>query len=105
MLSKYVVEDNIDFFKELNQPFNLTNGMIVTEELCSITGDPLDETFITLQCGHKFNYDALFKDVYQQKLKTNDNEKTRVHIKCIQCPYCRSIHLQLLPHLQNTPKI
>jgi|LauGreSuBDMM15SN_2_FD.fasta_scaffold14828_2 hypothetical protein len=116
MLSKYIIEDNIDFFKELNSSKQehedkisenkiSEDKVIENLERCSITGDPLSGNIITLKCGHKFNYEAIFQDVYQQKLKTNDSERQRVHIKCIRCPYCRTIHPQLLPYFEDTPKL
>jgi hypothetical protein len=92
-MKKYIVEGNIDFFQELQKSSTCEDD----NNRCQITGEPLGHDFVQLKCGHSFNYEALFADVYQQKKKSNVNECRRVSIKCIRCPYCRSIHPELLP--------
>ena len=47
----YIIENNIDFFSEIN---NLNNND-KNEDTCLITGEKLSENFITLNCKHKFN--------------------------------------------------
>jgi hypothetical protein len=65
----YEVEGNLDFFSELKQ---MTAGATAaatasTAPRCLITDEPLGRDHITLQCGHRFNYIPLFKDVLFQK--------------------------------------
>jgi len=76
---KYEVEGGVDFFNELKQ---MTAGATTASATattaspaastaapprCLITDEPLRRDHITLQCGHRFNYIPLFKDVLFQK--------------------------------------
>jgi hypothetical protein len=78
----YEVETDIDFFKELkkisadkmNQLSISTAGSMSnvqsesnTEPRCLITDEKLRKDHISLECGHKFNYVPLFKEVLFQK--------------------------------------
>jgi hypothetical protein len=101
----YIVEENLNFFDLLKQ-------MDTEEEQkgevhnCKITGEPLYEDAVTLICGHSFNYDPLFLDVYEQKRNTNMNEIKRVGNRSIRCPYCRQIQQGcLLPPRENKPSV
>ena len=77
---------------ENNIEFNLKNNV----ELCLITGEILDNNFITLSCGHKFNYESLYNEiVYQKTRKLLDNSQLKINE--IKCPYCRKITNKLLP--------
>ena len=71
------------------------------EEVCLISNEPLTENFITLQCGHKFNYDPLFNEVYQQKWKVQPNEVVKLQRYQIKCPYCRNIQTGILPKIDG----
>lgn len=70
----YELECDIDFFKELkkfateqtDQPVSSAHDTESTQR-CLITDDKLRKDHITLECGHKFNYVPLFKDVLFQK--------------------------------------
>jgi hypothetical protein len=79
---EYEVEGGIDFFSQLKQmtaadtepapapaPAPLTDDAAATATAprCLITDEPLRRDHVTLQCGHKFNYVPLFKDVLFQK--------------------------------------
>jgi hypothetical protein len=67
---EYEVEGGVDFFNELKQmsaPAAATTASPATAPRCLITDEPLRRDHITLQCGHKFNYIPLFKDVLFQK--------------------------------------
>jgi hypothetical protein len=79
-------------------------------DLCKITLTPLLSDFVTLECGHKFNYDAIFNEIYQQKCIFNtytwmsainqieakfENKKECTYF--IRCPYCRNIQFSLIP--------
>jgi hypothetical protein len=67
---EYEVEGGVDFFNELKQmsaPAAATAATASTAPRCLITDEPLRRDHITLQCGHKFNYIPLFKDVLFQK--------------------------------------
>ena len=110
-MSKYTIEGNIDFNKEL---YKLLDEDSDDEEvLCQITGLPLTDKYITLECNHKFNYTALYKEICKQKFvfKTyNPNllsKKDQLKIRnskidyFIKCPYCRNIQFTLLPYYEE----
>lgn len=74
----YEVENDIDFFKELKkitadktEPSSAASALYVTESdtepRCLITDEKLRKDHIALECGHKFNYVPLFKEVLFQK--------------------------------------
>lgn len=73
----YEVENEIDFFKELKKitadkaaitaPLPEHNSDSYSIPRCLITDEKLRKDHITLECGHKFNYIPLFKDVLFQK--------------------------------------
>jgi hypothetical protein len=119
---KYKLENNIDFYKELynclyensNNTVNngnndnienvvLENSINTEDNLCLISNLPLEENFVKLNCGHKFNYDPLYKDIYNHKRKFNSMEqvKNKPKINQIRCPYCRNIQDGLLPYYDN----
>ena len=70
----YEIEDGIDFFKELKQigranasaPTSALS-LSVEEPRCLITDEKLRKDHVTLNCGHRFNYVPLFKEVLFQK--------------------------------------
>lgn len=104
-MSTYIIENNIDFYKELNSP-DFGN---LHDNTCLITGEPLTDYFVTLKCEHKFNYKALYTEIYQQKYNfktygynalSKSDKKTFSKSKkdyYIRCPYCRNIQYTLLP--------
>jgi hypothetical protein len=74
----YELENDIDFFKELKkitadktEPSSAASTLYVTESdtdpRCLITDEKLRKDHIALECGHKFNYVPLFKEVLFQK--------------------------------------
>jgi hypothetical protein len=75
------------------------------QHTCLITMCPLIENYVTLECGHSFNYDALFKDIYNHKKKFLTLESTRLSPLEIRCPYCRNIQKKLLPIKAGTPLV
>ena len=109
---KYTIEGGINFYEELYKSFGEPDA-IVTDDICKITGMPLIDRFITLECNHKFNYNALYKEIYKQKfifrtynsdslisselIKLKDAKKDYF----IKCPYCRCIQFTLLPYYED----
>ena len=92
----YIIENNIDFFSELNKELSNSNQ----NEICLLTHQLLEENHITLQCNHKFNYIPLYYEVCNQK-KDNYLETTHLLINQIKCPYCRNITNKLLPYIEH----
>jgi hypothetical protein len=92
----YIIENNIDFFSEINNENNNNNDS--NEDMCLISGEKLNENFITLNCKHKFNYYPLYKEVISQK-KKNHYSTTNIGPAQLQCPYCRNIQQGILPYI------
>jgi hypothetical protein len=117
-MNKYNIEDNINFYDELYKTLD-DNDEKQENNICMITGLPLIDNFVTLECNHKFNYNALYKEIYNQKFKFKtyvkeylnkiDIEKLRKSGKdyFFKCPYCRNIQITLLPYYDNInyPKV
>ena len=51
------------------------------ENMCLITDMPLKENYVKLECGHRFNYNAIFNEVKKQKCMYNHLEVTRLKKK------------------------
>jgi len=108
---KYKIEGNINFQDELYKL--LDEDSENEDELCQITGLPLKDKFVTLECNHHFNYDALYNEIYKQKyvfntyciktLSKKDFQKL-CDLKLdyfIKCPYCRNIQFTVLPYYEE----
>jgi hypothetical protein len=110
---KYTIEGNINFYDELYKSFDDDNTPSNEIELCQITGMPLTDRFVALECNHKFNYNAIYKEIYKQKfifrsynfesLLPSELAKFKESKKdyFIKCPYCRSIQFTLLPYYED----
>jgi hypothetical protein len=110
---KYNIEGNIDFYSEL---FNSLDKDDTDDNICLITGLPLTSDFVTLECNHKFNYDALFTEIHRQKFKYKTYDKTHLNKNMlekymssgknyyIRCPYCRNIQFEILPYIEEKQK-
>jgi hypothetical protein len=108
---KYTIEGNINFYEELYKSFDDLDDTIT--ELCQITGMPLIDRFVILECNHKFNYNAIYKEIYKQKIIFRSyNYETLISSELakfkeskkdyfIKCPYCRSIQFTLLPYYED----
>ena len=76
-----------------------------TDKFCLLTKEALDDIHVTLNCGHKFNYIPLYKEVVIQKtsagMTTNGyyNSLT-LRLNEMKCPYCRRVQDKLLPFLK-----
>jgi len=93
----YVIEDNIDFYHELNKKDGIIQ--IDDSELCLITRTQLDNNYLDLECGHKFNYIALYNNCIQFEKR---NKEQGIHDTAfIQCPYCRHCQRTLLPYIRG----
>jgi len=108
---KYNIENNIDFYKELynsldetNEPLENTSKKkeVLDDDVCLISNQPLKEKFVELKCGHKFNYDPLYKDIFNFKKKFNfmESMKTKLQQNQLRCPYCRNVQNELLPYYE-----
>lgn len=86
-VSKY----DIELFKNL-----LNEDLIDEDNTCLITNENLRDNNIELNCGHKFNYEALYNEVvYQKTRKLLDNAQLKINQ--VKCPYCRNVTNKLIP--------
>jgi hypothetical protein len=98
------IEDNVDFFAELKSalehPQENTTMIIQDGSNCLITHDILEDNYITLTCGHKFNYLPLYHEVVKQKTQSI-LETAYLSVSQIKCPYCRIKTNKLLPYISH----
>ena len=103
---KYNIEGGLDFYAELYKSLDIEEGEEKTEEdenKCLITNQPLTDKYVTMECGHKFNYIPLFNDLVNHKTKFNFMEGTfsKLTTNEIRCPYCRTKQNYLLPYYEE----
>jgi hypothetical protein len=113
----YKLAENINFYDELYKSLDDNESDTDETKLCQITGLELKERFVTLNCKHVFNYDAIYTEICKQKFefKTYTSEslssaelkvwRQRGYDYYIRCPYCRSIQYDLLPYYDDMPYI
>jgi hypothetical protein len=101
----YKIEDNLDLYTEINNCIiddddpisNNQKNDEAFDNICLLTNMPLEENFITLSCGHKFNYMAIYTETCNQK-KVNYLDIAPSRYNEIKCPYCRTSTKNLLPY-------
>jgi len=76
----------------------LLNTKSATDAECLISGTSLDDTHVSLMCGHRFNYIPIYEDVIQQKYRRNQLEVVTLGKNNIKCPYCNNVQDKLLPY-------
>ena len=119
-MPNYKIEGNIDFYSSLYSSLDYDSDQDLEQgskhtSVCEISGTKLLANFVTLECKHTFNYDALYTEICKQKydfqsyttdvLSKTDIQKIRdkkldYYIKC---PYCRHIQFELLPYHDELP--
>jgi hypothetical protein len=76
------------------------------ENACLITNVPLNLFHISLECGHKFNYEPLYQEVLRQKGRLGiHNYHEKIGMNQVKCPYCRTLTNRLLPCVGQHPVI
>ena len=81
----YIIEDDFDFFKALNEP---VVNLVENDNKCLISHLPLIHNSVTLPCNHSFNYLPLYTE-----LCLHNNNKN------ITCPYCREVSQKFIPFI------
>jgi hypothetical protein len=109
-MDKYDIEGGIDFFSELYKSLDeTTDDDAPNENVCLITEQPLTEFYVTMKCGHKFNYKPLYLDIKNHKQKFNNLESSsgRLSYNEVRCPYCRNKEVGTLPYHEELglPKV
>ena len=101
-MTKYIIEGNINFYDELYNTQD-DNNDDTDNNLCLITQLPLIDKYVELNCGHKFNYEPLYNDIFNHKMNLNNMEKKLLKTYQLRCPYCRNIQNSLLPYYIDLP--
>ena len=96
-------DDNLLFNELLKQELN--NSSDDDDNICLISREPLNKIYITLECGHKFNYKNIYNEICIQKTKYNKKEVQKLTKNSIKCPYCRHVQNKLLPYVSGYKKI
>ena len=101
-MNKYNIEAGIDFYAELYKSLDVDDSED-DNNTCLITNQVLTDKYVTLECGHKFNYIPLYNDLKNHKNKFNlmEGSNSRLHKNEIRCPYCRSKQTKLLPYYEE----
>jgi hypothetical protein len=103
-MTKYLIEGNINFYEELYKSLDKEESSN-DDNNCLISQKPLSENYVTMMCGHKFNYQPLFCDILNHKKKFNSMERHFLKSSDIRCPYCRNVQKKLLPYVEGYPKV
>lgn len=100
---KYNIEGGADFYAELYKSLDIEEDLEEDKNTCLITNQPLTDKYVTMSCGHKFNYVAIYKDIVNHKQKFNGLEggNGRLNTNQIRCPYCRKKQDTLLPYYEE----
>jgi uncharacterized Zn finger protein (UPF0148 family) len=99
-MTKYTIEGNINFYEELYKSLDEAEDKN-DDSACLITNLPLTNYHISLECGHKFNYEPLYNDILNHKTKFNTMERCLLKTNEIRCPYCRTVQKTLLPYYEE----
>jgi hypothetical protein len=99
-MSKYNIEGGLDFYAELYKSLDIEEESEEDKNICLITNEPLTANHFTMDCGHKFNYIPIYKDIINHKQKFNGMEGGNgvLGTHQIRCPYCRKKQDKLLPY-------
>jgi len=92
--------NKLKFMTECNESIENIN----IDSCCLLTKEALNDIHVTLNCGHKFNYIPLYKEVVIQKtsagMTTNGYYNScTLRLNETKCPYCRRVQDKLLPFL------
>jgi hypothetical protein len=102
----YILPENFDFYKELNNSLEKDNTKTNTD-ICLISNTKLEKNnTVKLKCGHTFNYLPLLNDIHQSKHPSNNTYYNVYNIRFnqIRCPYCRQVQDALLPYFPDVDK-
>jgi hypothetical protein len=95
------VEGGFDFWSELANDEAETT---LTDNHCLLTQEPLTLNYITMPCGHKYNYIPICKEISNMKSPKTHHYNPGIKLARHQtiCPYCRAVFDQLLPKIPMT---
>jgi len=118
-MANYKIEGNIDFYASLYKSLdeNSDDESDSQKKVCEITNSELTDRYVTLECNHTFNYDALYTEICKQKFEFNSYTSDVLSKKDLQtirnsnldyyikCPYCRNVQFTLLPYYEDLPHV
>ena len=93
----YVIENNLNWKMLLSNDLDMDND----KKYCLISGLELTDGHITLPCKHTFNYLSIYNEIINQKQQRSNLETQKLKLNQIKCPYCRTIHNNLLPYYKS----
>jgi hypothetical protein len=116
-MPNYKIEGDINFYDSLYNSLDYDSDKEDNskKQICEISGQELKDRFVTLECNHTFNYDALYTEICKQKFDFQTYTMDTLSKKDIQsirdkkieyfikCPYCRNIQFTLLPYYDDLP--
>lgn len=116
-MPNYKIEGDVNFYESLynSLEYDSDNEVNDKKQICEISGQDLKDRFVTLECNHTFNYDALYTEICKQKFDFQTYTMDTLSKKDIQvirdkkieyfikCPYCRNVQFTLLPYYDELP--
>ena len=60
-MNNYIIEDNFNFYEELNKSDDVDEKN--EDKYCLLSKKPLDKNSVTLECNHSFNYVPLYREI------------------------------------------
>ena len=68
-MPNYKIEGDINFYDSLYNSLDYDSDKEDNskKQICEISGQELKDRFVTLECNHTFNYDALYTEICKQK--------------------------------------
>jgi hypothetical protein len=86
----------------INDVLDIVNEEVCDEnDICLISQTKLRPDFVTLVCGHRYNYSNLYGELKNQKAGVNKYETQALKSYQLKCPYCRNIQNKILPLYKN----
>lgn len=105
-MSEVMIESTMeDIAKEFYGLLKQSNDNSLNGDICLISHTSLDDDWLELSCGHKYNYSCLYNEVVNQKCKYSQYSKLRLRVNQLQCPYCRRIENKILPYISGYEKV
>lgn len=109
-MQNFIINNTSDFNKYLMELISEDDNekkSDINDNLCLISNEPLVDNYVTMACGHKFNYIPIIDEFINQKKNPVHFEVTRLKNYELKCPYCRNIQKGTIPYYGSiyTPKI
>lgn len=104
-MDNFIIKNTDDFnmylMKLISDDNNDSDINNENDNKCLITNDELKEKYVTMCCGHKFNYIPLIEEFVNQKFNKSHYEVTYLSKFDLKCPYCRHVQRGTIPYYPN----